>query len=312
MDLTSIIKVEPHPDWWTFTQNITEKDNSLFRGHSNFYFNKNGIEEKGTDWQIISTFNRAYPSSEFTRYHYQQFWDNYPAYQGGNKILKDFNNESALARIQFFQHYGIPTPLIDFTRNPLTALFFAAASMTHHGVISSDSERYITVVEVNTKALQDDFGIKEIVDQNVDFDTLIKNSKSNLRTPNSFIVPKPDFSANGNLERQQGAFIYFDCTYSLEEFLGECHQLYGVDVSQAPITFHTIPYASFRGTSHKHNYPNLFYFLMKKKKIGKYLFDDIQGAKYDYNIPAILSALNCEDKKECECSRTLDQYNISI
>jgi hypothetical protein len=41
------------------------------------------------------------------------------------------NQDFALSRLSYLRHYGVPTPVLDFTLNPFVALFFAIENIKH-------------------------------------------------------------------------------------------------------------------------------------------------------------------------------------
>src|ERR1700730_6624507 len=87
----------------------------IFRGHSN------------VDWRLCSTLSR------FTTIRYEawdtlidelllQFFDGL-ASVGQLPTSVDLNDR--LSRLEYGRHYGVPSPLIDFTYSPYVATFFA-------------------------------------------------------------------------------------------------------------------------------------------------------------------------------------------
>ena len=123
----------------------------IFRGMSDTEYNlKPGL----------SRLNNIYPDTEFELIN--DFLTHRPdAFIG----LNDFD---ILAKMQ---HYGLPTRLLDFSINPLVALYFACESkmskngriLCHNTFLQNDSEDYIS--EICTAAIRKNFEENILVDK---------------------------------------------------------------------------------------------------------------------------------------------------
>ncbi|UUI41274.1 FRG domain-containing protein [Oceanobacillus oncorhynchi] len=93
-----------------------DSDDYYFRGEASLHYSR-----------IMSSAFRPYPllfsSSEKKYIDYQEILDNY--YLEIAHELLEIERDNFL---HYSQHHGLPTPLVDITSNPLTALFFSCSS----------------------------------------------------------------------------------------------------------------------------------------------------------------------------------------
>jgi len=97
------------------------KNDSIFRGHSN----------SGAFWKICSSYfrNRRNGYSHFFRRK-----RSLGPFMKRFSELSEFANSDKFTDIQILamlQHYGVPTPLIDFTKDVRIALYFAASEINY-------------------------------------------------------------------------------------------------------------------------------------------------------------------------------------
>ena len=140
-------------------------DNFVERGKGNFAFR--GMNE--AKFKLYNSAQRYYLNQELNlqvdpevgiESHYNNFissmidecrdWNS----GTGKKLLSTYNinEENALAYLSYMQHYGVPTPFLDFTFDPYTALFFALDNLSFY---PSDNEidNYFSIYYTDTSSV---------------------------------------------------------------------------------------------------------------------------------------------------------------
>lgn len=282
------------------------KSNKIFRGHSD------------ADWKLESTYRRSFkdkPFSEWCPYGFKRIshsniisnYDKIPEY----KELSELNSVDLLI---YLQHYGFPTPLLDFTKDPLIALYFAGSSINYTNFRSTfeygernnqlalkvynrqtlSSEEleqlfkvypkfFVDVIEIDLTMLSN---VISDVGQEADFNQELINCNTyniNSKTNVVFSIQNPQtIDLNKNLLLQKGSFIFIDSEYDLEEFFEQLVR--SKELKGNPITHHLIPKPSLNyPDASVHNLETAFEFLSRNEVSGKNLFNDLQGLKFDMN-----------------------------
>jgi hypothetical protein len=269
----------------------------IFRGQSN------GPSITNDCWGLTSSFKRHFNNHEISfnsfivknldRGLFNKYFSDY-SYQNSRQIA----DAPFIEKLFYLQHYGIPTCLIDFTKDPIIALYFALSSLkipitrqfTDSGYISFGKERFVTVYQLDTLQLKDKFGIKEIVDRDFcwDYDqfSLPFVTQSHIKIAIDLNpLDKLKSLDNFNLEKQKGCFVLYDNTESsndipLEETLNHINLDHlKMDFADPIIIKHNLFLDKLR---EKGNQESIFSFVRDKKNVtGKELFNDIQGLKFD-------------------------------
>lgn len=278
---------------------LNEKEGYIFRGQSN------GNSKQHSSWKISSSFYRAYGSHFMTftsyllsiidlindpedkKYRYEK--------------LDNIKSLSSKEQLYLLQHYGIPTCLIDFTKDPKIALFFAMANIMYSSSFISDGEaiknlnfdanRYLSVFQVNTNLLKEEpFNIEQMNYEKI-FDNKYEISQYHP-TVNIALDPVQEISDKNllsNLDKQRGCFIFFDSSnydidliQYLQEVLDDAkkNENKNITLDGPIITEHQFYLQDLITNDDK----SLIHYVTKTLKItGKSLFDDIQGFRYDLN-----------------------------
>lgn len=295
---TIIYKDITWQDYLKKFENYNTKSPYIFRGQSN------SIErdKKFIDWKLTSSFNRYYFEYNFSFFTFvnqhleaslfKRYYSDYIAVSK-TPLHDKFN---ALQKLYFLQHYQIPTCLIDFTFDPLIALYFSISSIKGFSGSQYDGlgnplvypkDCYMSVYQINHEILTE-FGIKNVIDVNGTF--LYDNASYIFEKKESPILAL-DLNPTApseiyNLEKQKGCFLLFDNrnnNQTLEDYLESEIKFRTKDFKEPVIVVYKINwYTIYRNMLTVE--PSLFSCLKEKGICGKELFDDLQGLKYDLNF----------------------------
>lgn len=183
----------------------------VFRGHQN------------SEWRLESTLAR-YSNTKFPEVRAQTFEHLIDQFAGrltqiGDKCLA---TESRRGRLEYARHCGIPSPLLDFTRSPYVALWFAYNGV--RGSVSPDENVAILALDWNMMGV----GFQRLCEaQNWSESIRSKFGKPPMdvfrwEDPCFFddgyseILKFIPFAAswNSRMQRQQGCFIYDGLDYT--------------------------------------------------------------------------------------------------
>lgn len=287
------IDIKEYTTWTEFTDQYTSLRDSqkyIWRGHSNSL--QNG---QFSEWKIISSYNRD-GNSNFSTFitqvldnHFNSLFSTYSYHR-----INELDTMTLLERCYFLQHYGVSTAFIDFTFDPLVALYFAITSLPISvGLWTDPSDNvknfptygYASVFQINLQQLFQTLGVKAITEES--FDKFLNDYVINQQHqhPNLFAHIAVDANPSAhfhNLKAQKSCFLLFDfdglgMIKGLGDFIEQIILVRGVVLSEPLITIHRIPWNSLLQPEN-----TAIYFLQKEGISGKTLFDDIQGLKYDF------------------------------
>lgn len=167
---------------------LKEKDNSLwFRGQKNSELNllpkilresypiidSRGYEIKESN-KNVAMLGSSYTSLSRSALNLvEQFKEKYEEFG-----IKDFiKPKNTMEWMVLGQHYGLPTPLLDWTTDPLVGLFFAVDQIDKFNLDASASVWILNPKEVNGIILGEEYKGKELPDTESDYEFIINAYK---------------------------------------------------------------------------------------------------------------------------------------
>jgi hypothetical protein len=196
-----------------------------------------------------------------------------------------FTEDNRRARLEFGRHYGIPSPLIDFSYSPYVATFFAFNGVRPYDVDPSDQcaiccVNLYAVASVWSRTITQRFDGqidgKKLADEQNRFRYEVDDLFQYDYPPNILkFIPWPA-SWNRRMRRQHGCFLYDSRDYgfgpkNLEDFLSQ-PEVTSVPSTDAMLTKVLIPQKLGREVMERLDAMNIS---------GTYLYDDHEGAAID-------------------------------
>jgi FRG domain len=214
-----IIRVETAPAAFGTLEELALKGGDLvFRGH------------RDANWRLASTFARhsPVPFSVTASFELDEMISHFIVRLRSMNIDLPFKLDDRRGRLEFARHYGLPSPLIDFSRSPYVALFFAFNGVRPHDSTNSD---YAAIYCLNIQELASVWArdqarnfdgstdSKRFAEEHRNF--LYENEKLTLGYEvgvlKFFSMPA---SWNRRMIRQLGVFLYDTIAYSQPDHFG--------------------------------------------------------------------------------------------
>jgi FRG domain len=198
----------------------------LFRGH------------RDAEWPIESTLNRhrAYFSSPILGHDIDEMISHFIVRLKSIDVTPPFSSNDRRARLEYARHYGVPSPLIDFSLSPYVALFFAFNGVRPRDAKKTDHAA-ICCLNINELALVWARNCAQRPGEGIDSKTLDEeNRKFRYGRDEPFddgypvgILKYFDLPASWNrrMLRQLGVFLYDTLDYkraglkNLDEYLNQ-------------------------------------------------------------------------------------------
>lgn len=262
----------------------------VFRGHQNWR------------WRLESTFDRYSGTKlpENRAHAFEHLIEQFAVrltQLGDERLI----TESRRGRLEYARHCGIPSPLIDFTRSPYVALWFA-----YNGVRGgTNPDEFVAILALDWNMMG--VGFQRLCEAQ-DWKEGVRHAFATLpmdlfrwENPKFFDGGYPPllkfipFAASWNkrMQRQQGCFLYDGLDYerlavsSLQELIEETEHFQFKD--HDVLTKFLVPYSLAR---------EVFERLELTGISGAYLFDDVSGVAADvYNTINYQSRLGSWDVK---------------
>jgi len=294
-----------YDNWESLVDDLKSEQNKskfIYRGQSNGF---DSCTKKFNVWNLVSSFNRFYSNRTylFRTFLSQQFSPDlfkivYKDYKF--EKIKELINSTLLEKIYFFQHYGIPTCFLDFTYNPIFALYFAISDVKGTNVGAFDSfgnpifypeDYFISIYKFDYNFILENLNVKKISAEDfyLNYDKYYNGYCHIGLDLNPIENCKNKNLDNYNLDKQEGCFILYDNSSNnncLLKYLEYLVFLNDIKINKPFVTRYDLKYNSVFPKMHSRQptTKNLFSFLREENAIGKNLFNDIQGLRLDLNF----------------------------
>ena len=167
-------KFENFKKFWCFMEDLNKLNNNfIWRGHSN------------ANWRLSTTWNRYKISEKFNDNKMTEILKNFEANLARGGFYPFNEPVSKYKWLELARHYGVPTPLIDFSYSPYIALFFACSEISE---FSNKDYGVIYVLDLNELKKSFFKFICEI--KNIKFNEFIRGSFLDKNFLNSGIYVK--------------------------------------------------------------------------------------------------------------------------
>lgn len=179
-------------------QAINQSDSRfIFRGHSDI------------EWKLTPSLLR----SEKWKNEYTIIQDCYRRYPDWFKNLDVNSNNDFVQILIKLQHYGIPTRLLDFTEDPLIALFFSCEKN-----LDKDGEIFVVKECINDNTVKIRDSIIEFIKEDINVLAKDKIERLDANINGSAIIIEP-YMNNERIKAQKGLFYLFgmEVNNNLEE-----------------------------------------------------------------------------------------------
>jgi hypothetical protein len=207
-------------------EQLSKEGYACFRGH------------RDARWRLKSTLaqHRKVPPNPRTTHEIDEMIDHFIVNLASIGIPLPFDKGDRRGRLEFARHYGVPSPLIDFSLSPYVALFFAfngvrplEAKKGEHAAIYCLNVLALAGVWARQCARQLDGSISGTEFNNHHHRFLYNQEEPFVNGYKPGIVKYFDMPASWNrrMQRQHGVFLYDTLNYplvgyaDLEAYLGQ-------------------------------------------------------------------------------------------
>jgi hypothetical protein len=208
--------------------------------------------QRDARWKLESTLARHFisPPSNRTSLEIDGMIDQFIVNLKSIGVDFPFEINDRRARLEFARHYGVPSPLIDFSHSPYVALFFAFDGVRPH---TAKRTECAAIYCLNMKELAGIWAriTSKTIDGNVDGAGFSTNHNDFLYNERGLFQDEYPHSTlkyiempaswNRRMQRQLGVFLYDTVNYKawgydgLEDFLAKQEELMGSSDKLAPV-----------------------------------------------------------------------------
>ena len=283
------------------TKFLEQKGSFIFRGCSEAKYKMYSSEQRLYMTQDLHKQVAEDSISEHYKNFISELIENCKVWNNGvvKKLLisSGIDENNSLAYLSYMQHFGVPTPFLDFTFNPYVALFFAVDNLSFKPSDNEIDNYFSLYYTYKENTMFDSWQYvfnKNLEKENISYETIDKNNMSILLPDNELYK----IINSVNIINQEGLFFYnnhpwhpLEATYN--EVANETKKVMGEENFKKVLM---LDHVSGCFNVHKSLVPAIKKMLQEKGITKNYIYPDMSNFKHSVTNEGIYNSLTLKSK----------------